>query len=297
MAIFFKEIDHFTSQFVEIRSEYKAKEQLSKFTLLIIVVLALKCLSHQKDDVLLKLSMGYLIFIITMYLSESNMIKEKLQPVFAAILIPMLFHEFFKKKTWLSLSFFVVGLGVIALGVTRDFAVKHQAVADIMPAPLFYLTLKFDEEMLDVVGIGFIGLSALTLFYSSLQKFAQQGLAIGALLIIGVMLVSIGNGLSHYQYRPSTLLWLVGLAMTLGGAGAFTASEYLADDEKLFVHSPYKNYLFLSFFFIFLPSFISKYTYLVGLALWLIVVFTSRNFYYSAKTHNNANHARFARTA
>jgi hypothetical protein len=76
--IFCSEINEFIFQFIKHRCEYTAQEQLSKFTLLVIVVIILKCLSQQKNEVLLKLSMVFLIFAITMYLSESNMIKSKL---------------------------------------------------------------------------------------------------------------------------------------------------------------------------------------------------------------------------
>ena len=126
---FSSEINEFTSQFIKLRSEYRVHEQLSKFTLLVVVVIALKCLSQQKDNVLLKLSMVCLIFFITIYLSESNMIKSILQPLFAALLVPLLLYGFFKKKAWLSVIFFVGGLGVIALGVIKDFGVEHQELA------------------------------------------------------------------------------------------------------------------------------------------------------------------------
>jgi hypothetical protein len=283
---FLSEINEFIFQFIEPRSEYHAQEQLSKFTLLVVVVIALKCLSQQKDKVLLKLSMVFLIFSITMYLSESNMIKAKLQPLFAALLVPLLLHGFFKKKAWLSVIFFVGGLGVIALGVIKDFGLEHQEL------PIFELIIPFNEEFLDMLGIGFIGLSALILFYSSLREFAKQGLIVNVLMISVIAMVAVGNGLSHYQYDPSTSLWLTGLLMALvGGVGAFIINQYLIDDEqKLFKGNPYKYYLFLSFFFIFLPSFVDKYKTVTCIVLWMIVIFTSRSLYSDAKSQRPSMH-------
>lgn len=280
------EIDEFIYQFVNHRSEYSAIEQLSKFTLLFVVVLAIKCLSHEKDNVLLQLAMVYLMFSMTMYLAESNMIREMLQPLFAAFLIPLLFHGFFKKKAWLSAIFLVLGLGVVALGVIKDFVVENQAVAEAMPLSLIEFMTSLCEERLDMVGIGFIGLSALILFYSSLRKFAQQGLIVNCFTILAIAIVAVGNGLSHYQYKPSAALWLTGLLMALiGGVGIFVMSHYLMDDEqKLFKENPLLYCLFFFFFFIFLPSFGGGYSYIHCLVLWLVVVFTSIRFYYDAKS-------------
>jgi hypothetical protein len=185
-----------------------------------------------------------------------------------------------KKKAWLSAIFFVGGLGVVALGVIKDFGKEHQELH------IFELIIPFNEEFLDMLGIGFIGLSALILFYSSLHEFAKQGLIFNGLLISVIAMVAVGNGLSHYQYNPSTSLWLTGLAMALvGGVGAFAINQYLIDDEqKLFKDNPYKYYLFLSFFFIFLPSFVDKYKTITCIVLWLIVVLTSRSLYSDAKS-------------
>lgn len=287
-VFYLKDINGFIFKFVDRRSEYNAIEQLSKFTLLYIVILAIKCLSQQKDKLLLKLSMVYLIFAMTMYLAESNMIKEKLQPVFAVLMMPFLFHGLFKKKAWLSATFLVFGLGVVTLGVTRDFMVESQAIADALPLPLIELITPLSEERLDMVGIGFIGLSALVLFFPSLRRFAQQGIIANGLTIWAVAMVAVGNGLSHYQYKPGPTLWLIGLIMALmGGLGVLIVNQVLINDEqKLFKKKPLLYCIFLFLFFIFLPSFVDRYSYILSLILWLTVVFTSMRFFYNAKLEN-----------
>lgn len=285
VVTFLSEIDYFTRLFIHMKSEYTAKEQLLKFTLLIVVVMAIKCLSQERDKILLQLAMVYLIFAMTMYLAESNMIREKLQPLFAGLLMPLLLHGLFKKKAFWSAFFLLAGLGIVALGVVKDFAVEHQSAADVIPPLFLKLLMQFNEEMLDMVGIGLIGLSALTLFYSSLQKISKQGLRYSALLSLAIMLVAVGNGLSHYQYHPSTSLWFTGLFMALVGTGLFILSEYLMDDEqKLFQHCPNTNYLFLFFFLVILPSFGSKYTYFTSIMLWFTVLTISIIFHRAANT-------------
>jgi hypothetical protein len=287
VVTFMREIDDFTRQFIEMRSEYTAKEQLSKFTLLIVVTLALKSLSVQRDKTLLQLSMAYLVFAMTMYLAESNMIREKLQPLFAGILMPFLLYGLYKKKAVWSALFFFSGLSIITLGVAKDFVVESQTLADALLPSFLELILFFNEEILDMVGIGFIGLSALTLFSFPLQNISKQGRSYSALLCLAVILVAAGNGLLHYQYHPSTYLWLSGFLITLAGTVLFLVSEYLMDNKnKLFQYFPKTNYLFLGVFFMILPSFGTKFTYFTSIVLWFTVISITIIFNRAANTGN-----------
>lgn len=285
-SVFFwrESLDGFTALFVELRSEYTAVEQLSKFCLIVSLLSCFYLLRVSGDRDLLRASAALFALTITIYLSESNMIRDKYQPVFGMVLILPIAFWLARARNWLSFCVFGLGVFITGMGSLKDFMIESEKVLQMIPPILEQVLRQINEEVLDTIGLGVISLSALCMARDALSELVVKtplGFA-GALLAGG--LVAVGNGLAHYQYDPSVLLLGVSFVFSALGLMLFAVMD------SFFVLAKYsfpmnRKLKFLSvpfLLFLFIPVFWDQYNNFMSLFFWLGSIYLSRQLYKQA---------------
>jgi len=135
--------------------------------------------------------------------------------------------------------------------------------------------LIFVEERLDVLGIGFLCLSAIMHFCDPLFEFCKSNQRAILLLLGASALITIGNGLLHFQYSPNNYLKIVGNAFCMLGFFSFVfVNKGLSKKGRgLSLLSEDYLYLFIFSFFVLLPSIFRwnnvVFTWMVWLPSWI----------------------------
>lgn len=78
LAIYFSYPSDLIAKFMRVRAEYTVYEQLQKIYLLVLLLMAVYSYISTKELIKIKSSICYIILGIVLYLSESNMITEKI---------------------------------------------------------------------------------------------------------------------------------------------------------------------------------------------------------------------------
>lgn len=287
---FNQSIDGFTAAFVELRSEYTAVEQLSKFCLIFTMVSCIYAFGACECGYRAKAIASLLALAITVYLSESNMIRDKYQPIFGAILILPSAYWLLRSSQWSVLALFSAGVGVMGLGSLHDFLQESSRIQSVMPEFLATAILGFSEENMDTVGIGMLSLSAILLARTPISRFLGLNLPQFLIFILGVGLVAIGNGLAHYQYDPS--IGLLSLSAGMSAFGLLVCIYILqrpSAQQYLIAVNPIGFFLAALFIFFVLPILWTEYNNSTAVLFWLMAIGISRKLYLNALVSRQIN--------
>ena len=256
---------------VAVKAEYTIIEQLSKYYLFIIMLSAILAYDNASEPSDVQISIGFLLIGIVMYLSESNMLVERSQPIFALGVFGYTAYLLIKNKAWYTLLLIGSGCFIIFLGVVSDFVSEHEYVRSKLPTLLTaYLNTQY-EEIYDVIGIGQICVAVLIHYWDKLEKFIKDNRKWSILLLLNSALITIGNGFLHYQYKPDTALTLSALIMMwLGFSGLVMTNRYLIEHRtKLKIVTESGFYLFIFVFFIMLPVAFGNTKLVESVIFWL----------------------------
>ena len=81
---------------------------------------------------------SFLLFSLSIYMSESNMLIEKTQPIFGLIGVAFISFFLLQSRSWLSFIFFIVGIMLISCGSLLDFAHENESIRSLLPASIFH---------------------------------------------------------------------------------------------------------------------------------------------------------------
>ena len=249
-------IHTFIESMTDLRSEYTVGEQLSKFYLFLVLLLSYFSYRLVKKPLDVKLTISYLLFSLVMYLSESNMIRETAQPIFGVVGILAITYFLFRLRLWLSLLLFFTAMVFLSFGSLVDFIHEREWINVLIPNFIYPLLDMAPEERFDVLGAMFFSLSAVLVYQAPLQNFLGKYKMKALFVLLSVMVMTIGNGLLHYQYMPSNTLYLVAMILTVVGF-----SGLVFGSVSLFAHYPsnslisdYLFYVLLFLGFVLLPG-------------------------------------------
>jgi len=279
LVLFFvrEHIDALTAVFIDLRSEYRLVEQLTKLGLLLSAMFCFFVLKADKQEEKFIPASLLLALSITLYLSESNMIESKLQPLFGAILILPTLYFLLKGRLFKELVLFCIGLAIIAAGVLSDTLQEVDAVKAIVPESIASLVLSVNEEHLDTAGVTFIACCACVLAGNVLLSIWREKPLTLLMLFVGAALVAWGNGLAHYQYKPSTMTLVVAFCLSAIGIAGLMLSRRLPvlaqAGRQLYTPREYRLDAFVVFFFLLMPVFLHDYNYSISSVLWCWVVY------------------------
>jgi len=249
-------IHTFIESMTTLRSEYTVGEQLSKFYLFLVLLLSFFSYRLVKKPLEVKLTIAYLLFSLIMYLSESNMIRETAQPVYAVICIFAIIYFLFRLRLWLSLILFFTAMVFLSFGSLIDFIHEREWINTLIPNFIYVLLDMAPEERFDVLGALFFTLSATLVYQAPLQHFLGKHKMKAFFVFVSAVFMTVGNGLLHYQYEPGHTLYKVAMILTVIGFLGL-----LLGTASLFKRSPgntllpdYMFYILLFFGFVLLPG-------------------------------------------
>ena len=257
---------------ITVKTEYKVLEQLSKYYLFIVMLVSIISYKHQIQIDRIKLSIGFLLIGLTMYLSESNMITEMAQPVFGIVILGNIFYLLYKSRSWLTMLLLFSGLAIIFLGWVKDYISEHELVNDYLPQyAIGYFKEKIREEAREVIGLAFVCLSVIICFLDSITAFFNENKFRYVLLVIVTSgMITIGNGFLHWQYQPNIKIESVALVLTLSGFIGFilTNRHMLKKNSNLTLVDEEEQYIFMFFVFVVLPAIHGSHNTMISLVLW-----------------------------
>jgi len=256
---------------IQVKSEYTIREQLSKFYLFIIILVSAFSYRVSTHPSMIKLSISFLALSFVMYMSESNIIIEKAQPIFGLLGIAFTGFFLFRLRSRLSLSAFVVGFALVSFGSLVDILHENEFIKSIFPGTVSDLLHIMSEEWYEVSGIAFICLAAILSFRSPLLDFIENETKASMLILISSGIMTLGNGFLHYQYKPTEALFSIALALTLIGFSGLVYStrsiEYSFPKTNAITRK--SIYLCVFFFFVLLPATHGTARFSAALLLWL----------------------------
>jgi len=270
-----KPIHGFIASLTNLRSEYTVGEQLSKFYLFVIVLNSICAYTFFDESNRIKVSISFLVLGLVLYLSESNMLTEITQPIFGSIIILYCLNYLFRLRAWLTIAIFLLGFTLIFAGVLDDMAAEKEYISSRIPTLLLNQLNAISEERFDVGGIALICLSSILLFSRPLCDLAKRNKIRIALLLFLSAMITVGDGLMHYQYRPSNRLHFVASLITLIGLCGFIVVNKSNKSRnavfKLVTEDIF--YFFLVLFFVLLPSIHGQARSSVSILIWLPFMF------------------------
>jgi hypothetical protein len=263
---------------IKMNAEYTVIEQLSKYYLLIMMLISINVYSVQNDLIKIKTAISFLLLGFILYLSESNIITEHTQPLFAVVILPYIFFLLFANHSWsvlfqLSIVFFIISLGFIS-----DLIQETEFLKSLLPQYIgsFFLSILSYEEVYDVIGLGFVCLSSIFYFYAEIEEFIKNNFFGTIFLLMTAGIIAIGNGFLHWQYRPGPKLHLGAYIITLiGFLGLILTNKYIITKNKILtLFSEDFFYFFIFTFFVILPTLHGKTNDIVCMTLWFPSIFT-----------------------
>lgn len=267
----------FNSVMVQIfgaRSEYTFGEQLTKLLLLTIAQISFLSYLSSKLSKKINLSISFLVFSLCLYLSESNMITENTQPFFGLALLSLITYYSIRLRAWKCIIFLSISIFLIASGSALDrlgelqsseLSAFAQGILDLASY------INFREETFDILGVIAITISALSVFIDVFNIFPSGKRYKYLALLMGNILMAMGNGFLHYQYGPNNKVYLLGMAMSIAGfLILFVATRELRLnwDRQPGISSE-TVFVFLFAFFVFLPGTFGHSRYLQSILLWI----------------------------
>jgi len=258
--------------FIHLRSEYQVGEQLSKYYLFVVMLISILSYRIVKDPLRLKMSIGFLILGLTMYLAESNMILEIVQPIFGLLIVGCVVYFLLKGRLWLVLFLLLLGSFLISNAVIIDLLHEQEVIKPYVPeqATIFLNALP-TEGRLEVIGIACVTLAVIISFLDVLAQFTQNNVKGTFWILFTSGMITVGNGFLHFQYRPRLRLVTLALLLTMiGFLGLMYTNKYVnKQNMRLTLVNEDSFYLFIFFFFVVLPTVFGRNHYVTSVFLWL----------------------------
>lgn len=255
--------------FVRPRSEYTVGEQLSKYYLFVVMLVSILSYRILKDPLKLRISISFLILGLTMYLAESNMIREKVQPLFGLLIFAYTFYLLIKGRLWLVSFLLFLGGFMISGGALKDLELS------MLEQVTGFLNALPGEERLEVIGIACVCLAVIVCFLDVISQFTQNN-AKGTFLFLATSgMITVGNGFLHFQYRPSARLTMIFplLLTMIGFLGFMYTNKYVnKQNMRLALVNEDFLYLFILFFFVVLPTVFERNNIVTSVFLWFPVM-------------------------
>lgn len=248
-------LDAATGAVLELRSEYTAVEQLGKFVLLLIVLVAVLAHSQLRTVVETQAALVFLALGVILYLAESNMLAEKLAPPLGAGLFLITLGVLVRQRAWWAAGMIVLACGAITVGVLSD-ALHEGRLGEALPRPLRALLMRFNEERADTIGLALVASAALLRFADLLARWVMQARLAAALYLGAMGLIVAGNSFLHHQYDPGPQLWAVAFGLAAAGFATIVLANHLLlpPAARLKLYRERHFYAFLYFGFVALPA-------------------------------------------
>ena len=258
--------------------EYRITEQLSKYFLLLTILISVHSYVTQNLRKRVKLSICFLLLGLVMYLSESNMIAEVLEPYFGVILFMCTFFFLVRNREWVPFLLLFLGCTAISLGVITDIAHditrfgRTDFIERILPEPILNYLWRYPEEAFDVLGAAFVCLSIINYTIESLINLFKNNkyTSFGFLATAGM--IAVGNSFLHYQQKPSLELTCYSLTLTIVGfLGLIKISRNINMKNTVIGLPTLERFsLFIFLFFVVIPAvFGAENSIVLSLVLWL----------------------------
>ena len=279
-------IEGVIAKITPLRAEYMVREQLAKFYLFVVILISIRAYMTLNEPIKIKISISFLLLCLTIYLSESNMITEEMQPICGLLLFGCTFFLLFKDRAWLTLLLLLLVMFTIAGGVITDFASENESVRAYLTEPVaIFLVESIGEETFDIISEGLICLLVIFYFLDTIEEFVRNNV-IGTLsLLTASGILTVGNGFLHFQYVPNSRIVLGGLIITYAGFLGLVLTNRLIMKKgmTLALITEEHFYFFLFSFFVVLPTIYGNAgnKNIVSLVLWLpTIIFMGFYLYY-----------------
>ena len=270
---------------IKMRTEYNLYEQLSRLYIFIVIIVSIY--SYSVLDVLnrVKTSIGFFLLGFILYLSESNMITDSVRPLFVFIIFSYILYLLLSSRSWYIISLMIMGFIFMMFGFLADLAhcihmhPSHQSdfIRSLWPQPIkdFFLVAWPFEEIFEVAGLGFVCLASISNNLDVMKQFVKNNFICTSIILIASAMIVMGNGFSHWEYKPVLRLQIGALILTIIGiCGLFLAYTHILrkknnltalSNESLF-------YSFIIFVFLLLPSVYSNISDVKSLVLWFPLI-------------------------
>lgn len=225
-----------------------------------------------------------------MYMSESNIIGETAQPIFGVIGITVTTYFLFRLRSWLSLALFFSAFVFLSFGSLIDFIHERESIKEYLPNFIYYFLDMTSEERFDVIGALLFSLSAILSFQVPLRHFLVNNTKETLLILLSSGIMTVGNGLLHYQYNPDNELYLFALMLTTIGFLGIVFFGKIINKKYKSLTSITDNifYLLLFLAFVILPSYPAAIWMIVkySLFIWLSIIILMT--IYMWRSHNTS---------
>ena len=269
--------------------EYRPSEQLSRYYILITILVSIHSSATQHLRSRVKLSICFLIFGIALYLSESDMIVVTAQPVFGFIILSYTFFLLARNREWI--VFFLLSIGCVIFSITalNDLVWDYKSGSNIefitlLPVPIYDClgSINF-EEKLEPIAAAFVCLSIIIYSIKSLTKFFQNNKYTTFCILFSAGMIVMGNSYLSWKHNPDTKLTLIALTLTIIGIFGLIKTSRAAIKEYTVIDLPTLESfsLFLLSFFVILPAVFGRSNNIISFVLWLPITIFFGIFLYS----------------
>jgi len=204
------------------------------------------------------------------------MITEEMQPVFGLIIVSSTAILLLHSRLWLGFFLLIAGFAAISGGSLVDHIHERESIRLLIPDFIFPLLDMAQEERFDVIGIGFLCLSAIMSLRIPLWSFVLKNKKGALLVLLTSGMITVGNGFLHWQYGPGNYLHLFALTMTvIGFLGLMFVNKKSFEGEgaalRLITEGIF--YMFVFSFFVVLPSIHGHARASTAILVWIPFMF------------------------
>lgn len=196
----------------EHRSEYSAHELFTRLLCVGIVVAGLVATRSAQSKGVRLASAVFTVFGVVLYASETNLVANKLQPVFAAGFAPVvlwLLWRHARRAFWPVVLGGCIGVLALVADVLHDRGIGDTGLLAL---------ISHNEEKLDMLSLTAFAHAAWTLRRGSMQRWlGRVGLVNAGLLLLACLAVVVGQSFAHWQYHIPAKQQAVAIALAWAG--------------------------------------------------------------------------------
>jgi len=266
--------------FIILDGEYEISEQMSKYFVFLGVLISINLysVSDRLDDI--RLSICFMVFCLVMYLAESNMITNTLQPLFGVILLPYIFTILARNRSWIPFLSLVLACNLIMVGVLIDFVLDSQAgrapdlITTLLPSSVVDIASSMEEETFEPVGAAFICYSVAVYSINPLQRVFRKGKYVILGFLIASAMIAIGNSFLHWMVAIGRVQTFAAVSLCIMGGVLLSVVINRVNRPRIIVGMPSQREVltFIAYFFVVLPSIFGRVNDTLSLVLWFPLV-------------------------
>lgn len=268
-------IEELLGTWITVRSEYRGVEQLSKFYIIVTLLVAVSAYRASQSSTDIKLSISFLLVALALYLGESDMIADQVQPLFGALFLGYALLLLLVGRAWLPLALLVLGCGGLLSGILSDAAHQGELLGTTVPRRVrAILAAAPDEELAEAVGSGFIGLAAMFRHRSLFQIVRRNTLGV-VCLIAASGSIAMGVSLLAFVYAVRWVRELGFVIATLAlVALVLTNKRLVSRIDRLALITEEQLYALAFVLLLLLPATYGRINIAMSLLLWLPAMFS-----------------------